>query len=136
MGGTVYDAIAASLAEHFAEGWDVTGYDWPDAAPEIPAVTVFPGGHDSFIVPEGFGSERVSYSLTVWLSSDDERRALQQFYAMAATRRTLGLSFTAADGAVSGVEWVRVLEPRIVSTPERGAAMIGQFDIVVSVSTC
>jgi hypothetical protein len=134
VGQTVYDQIASELAAHFAAGWEITGYDWPEAAPEIPALTVFPGGHDSFIVSEGFGIERVSWSLSVWLPVDDERRSLTQFYAMAATRRELGLSFV-VDGVVSGVEWVRVLEPRIVSTPER-SALIGQFDIALSVSTC
>ena len=135
IGGTVYDAIAEGVSQHFAEGWEVAGYDWPDISPDLPAVTWFPGGHDSFVVPDGFGTEIVSGSLIVWLPADDERQSLQQFYAMTAAFRSLARSFAVDDVGVSGVELVRVLEPRIVSVPDR-SAFVGQFDVRMSVSTC
>jgi len=135
VGFTVYDEIAETVAAHFAEGWGVAGYDFPDIAPETPSVTFFPGGHDSFIVPEGFGVERVSASLSVWLPSDDERQALRQFYAMCASFNGLARSFTVG-AAVSGVELVRVLEPRIVTAHGERSAFVGQFDVAFSVSTC
>ncbi len=135
IGESVYDLIAQGLAEHFAAGWCISGYDWPAAAPEIPAVTVFPGGHDSFVATDGFGTQLTSWSLTVWLSADDERQSLRQFYAMTEAAPALADSF-AAGPSVGAVTIVRVLEPRIVQTVERGAAFLGQFDLTVSVSIC
>lgn len=131
---TTLQETAGLLAKQFAYGWNIAGLDWPSAWAEPGTVTIHPGGHDAFITPEGFGSDRLAYSLVVWLSAADERQSLTDFYRMAEEFPAVAAAFTAPD--LSGLELARVLEPRIVNLPTGASSFIGQFDIYLSRSTC
>lgn len=131
---TTLEETATLLAERFAYGWEIAGMDWPAAWAEPGTVTIHPGGHDAFIVPEGFGSERLAYSLVVWLSAADERQSLTDFYRMAEEFSAVARAFSGP--GLSGLKLERVLEPRIVNLPTGAAAFVGQFDIYLHRSTC